>query len=115
VDCYSDSTRADDVIVRLPAMSTRAQIASSAALLVAGAALAYGALRFPDAPRGRRARHSLAALGPASPHWAVYPEDFFPGGAYVELPHGRTRYWVFGPEDGKRVRVGSSGLTCMVR
>jgi hypothetical protein len=95
-------------------MSTRAQIASSAALLVAGAALAYGALRFPDAPRDRRAGHSLAALGPASPHWAVYPEDFFPGGAYVELPHGRTRYWVLGPEDGKRVRVDSAGLTRMV-
>ena len=24
-------------------------------------------------------------------------------GSYVTLPYGRTRYWLFGPEDGEKV------------
>ena len=24
-------------------------------------------------------------------------------GAYAQLPHGRVRYWLIGPEDGKKV------------
>jgi hypothetical protein len=67
-----------------------------------GASLLYTALRFPS-PRRDKGEHSLAELPQTSPHWRVYPPDFYPGGAYVDLPYGRVRYWRFGPEDGKRV------------
>ncbi|KAK0491615.1 Alpha/Beta hydrolase protein [Armillaria novae-zelandiae] len=43
---------------------------------------------------------SLATVPQAS---AVYPEDFYTGGSYVELPYGRTRYWLLGPETGRKV------------
>ncbi|KAF9570174.1 hypothetical protein EC968_002113 [Mortierella alpina] len=33
----------------------------------------------------------------------AYPEDYFPGGAYAELPFGETHYFLFGPDNGKRV------------
>jgi hypothetical protein len=74
--------------------------ATGCALLLSAA---YVALRFPVLPK-EDIGHSLAALGPESPHWTVYPEDYYPGGEYVDLPAGRMRYWLFGPEDGKRVR-----------
>ncbi|KAF7342310.1 Hydrolase-4 domain-containing protein [Mycena venus] len=34
---------------------------------------------------------------------AVYSEDFVEGGAYVQLPLGRVRYWLIGPRSGKKV------------
>ncbi|CAG8745141.1 6116_t:CDS:2, partial [Ambispora leptoticha] len=34
-----------------------------------------------------------------------YPPDFYPGGNYIDLPRGETRYWLFGPETGEKVRV----------
>jgi len=40
----------------------------------------------------------------------LYPEDVFPGGDYANLPMGKTRYWIFGPEDGEKV-VLIHGLT----
>jgi len=40
----------------------------------------------------------------------LYPADIFPGGNYATLPYGRTRYWLFGPEDGIKV-VLVHGLT----
>jgi len=40
----------------------------------------------------------------------VYPEDVYPGGGYANLPMGRTRYWLFGPEGGEKV-VLIHGLT----
>ncbi|KLO14437.1 alpha/beta-hydrolase [Schizopora paradoxa] len=40
----------------------------------------------------------------------VYPEDIYPGGGYANLPMGRTKYWLFGPEDGEKV-VLIHGLT----
>jgi hypothetical protein len=73
---------------------------------VAATAIVYRALRLPDPPQ-EKAGHSLAAVDAKSPHWAVYPPDFYPGGQYVQLPLGRMRYWLFGPEDGKRVRCAS--------
>lgn len=33
----------------------------------------------------------------------LYPLDFLPGGAFVQLPFGLTRYFLFGPEDGEKV------------
>lgn len=34
---------------------------------------------------------------------AIYGEDFYGNGAYVDFPQGRTRYWLVGPEIGPRV------------
>ncbi|KAJ7238124.1 Alpha/Beta hydrolase protein [Mycena haematopus] len=33
----------------------------------------------------------------------IYPEDFMEGGAYVQLPMGRVRYWLIGPQSGKKI------------
>lgn len=44
--------------------------------------------------------HSLEALPADSRIRKLYSEDIFPNGNYVELPYGRTRYWLLGPEDG---------------
>jgi hypothetical protein len=80
-----------------------ASIAGGVVALAAG----YSALRLPAPPRHVDHKRSLSArshLSSHSSHWDIYPEDFYPGGAYVNLPAGRTRYWLFGPEDGKRVR-----------
>ncbi|KAF9997643.1 hypothetical protein BGZ79_008650 [Entomortierella chlamydospora] len=34
---------------------------------------------------------------------SAYPDDFYPGGAYANLTFGETRYYLFGPTDGKKV------------
>ncbi|KAH9835600.1 alpha/beta-hydrolase [Rhodofomes roseus] len=47
--------------------------------------------------------HSIAALPPDSRIRQIYPDDLFPNGGYVQLPYGRTRYWLLGPEDGVKV------------
>ncbi|KAI0732346.1 alpha/beta-hydrolase [Fomitopsis betulina] len=44
--------------------------------------------------------HSIAALPPDGRIRQIYPEGFFPNGGYLQLPYGRTRYWLLGPEDG---------------
>ncbi|KAG0224630.1 alpha/beta-hydrolase [Mortierella sp. GBAus27b] len=33
----------------------------------------------------------------------AYPEDYYPGGQYAELSFGETHYFMFGPEDGKKI------------
>lgn len=35
---------------------------------------------------------------------SIYPEDFYDGGRYLYLPLGRVRYWIVGPDGGKKVR-----------
>ncbi|KAF9002318.1 Alpha/Beta hydrolase protein [Cyathus striatus] len=52
----------------------------------------------------------LSSLPRTSKSWEVYPEDFYEGGSYVRLPWGRVRYWVLGPEDGRKI-VLIHGLT----
>lgn len=47
--------------------------------------------------------HSLEALPASSRARALYPEDIFSNGGYVQLPYGRTRYWLLGPEDGTKL------------
>ncbi|KAF7342532.1 Hydrolase-4 domain-containing protein [Mycena sanguinolenta] len=42
----------------------------------------------------------------------IYPEDFIEGGAYVQLPMGRVRYWLTGPTFGKKA-TGFSYTTFM--
>jgi hypothetical protein len=70
--------------------------------VVLGVSALYASLSFPSLPRDK-GEHSLAELPQTSPHWRVYPPDFYPGGEDVDLPYGRVRYWRFGPKDGKRV------------
>ncbi|KAJ7059763.1 Alpha/Beta hydrolase protein [Mycena amicta] len=52
----------------------------------------------------------LSSLPPDSRVRRLYPEDWTSGGAYVTLPMGRMRYWLVGPESGKKV-VLIPGLT----
>ncbi|KAJ7784958.1 Alpha/Beta hydrolase protein [Mycena maculata] len=35
----------------------------------------------------------------------VYSEDWVEGGAYVQLPLGRVRYWLVGPKSGKKITM----------
>lgn len=58
---------------------------------------------FPRPPTVPIIHASLAHLPSSSPSWDVYPEDFYSGGAYANLPLGRVRYWLIGPEDGRRI------------
>ncbi|KAI0825183.1 alpha/beta-hydrolase [Trametes gibbosa] len=46
---------------------------------------------------------SMEALPVNSRIRQIYREDLFPNGNYAQLPHGRTRYWILGPEDGIKV------------
>ncbi|KII94579.1 hypothetical protein PLICRDRAFT_96811 [Plicaturopsis crispa FD-325 SS-3] len=64
----------------------------------------YFLAQFPGAPESLPLVYpSLASLPLESPSWSIYPEDFYPGGAYLQLPYGRMRYWLMGPEDGKKI------------
>ncbi|KAF8209214.1 Alpha/Beta hydrolase protein [Mycena galopus ATCC 62051] len=45
----------------------------------------------------------LASLPLNSRARVIYPEDFMEGGAYVQLPMGRVRYWLIGPPSGKKI------------
>ncbi len=89
--------------------------------------LSYFFAQFPHAPQGYSVLPSLASLGPETKAKDVYPEDYYSGGAYVSLPFGnvspypcflplfqyqcshrgnrvsQVRYWLFGPESGKKV------------
>ncbi|KAG6369632.1 Alpha/Beta hydrolase protein [Boletus reticuloceps] len=58
---------------------------------------------FPYPPNPTAIHPSLASLPPSCASWSVYPEDYYQGGSYVLLPHGRTRYWLIGPKQGPRV------------
>ncbi|TFY71975.1 hypothetical protein EVG20_g1011 [Dentipellis fragilis] len=64
---------------------------------------AYFIAQFPHSPEVIAIHASLASLPKDCKSWDIYPEDFYPGGAYVSLPFGRVRYWLLGPEDGKKV------------
>ncbi|KAJ7477911.1 Alpha/Beta hydrolase protein [Mycena galericulata] len=47
----------------------------------------------------------LASLPLNSRPREVYAEDWAEGGAYVELPMGRVRYWLVGPKTGKKITL----------
>ncbi|KAI7827662.1 Alpha/Beta hydrolase protein [Gamsiella multidivaricata] len=71
--------------------------AASAALAVLGARKVYKSL---TAERGC----TLPSLRAVTSHSAIaYPEDYYPGGSYADLSFGETHYFLFGPEDGKKV------------
>lgn len=47
---------------------------------------------FPYPPNPPVIHSSLASLPPSCPSWSVYPEDYYQGGSYVMLPHGRVSH-----------------------
>ncbi|KAJ7254588.1 Alpha/Beta hydrolase protein [Mycena rebaudengoi] len=78
----------------------------------------YYLLATPRAPHKASGSHALplpadpglASLPTESRAREVYPEDWIDGGAYLQLPAGRLRYWLVGPSDGKKI-VLIHGLT----
>ncbi|KAG0045137.1 hypothetical protein BGZ83_009612 [Gryganskiella cystojenkinii] len=71
-------------------------VAASTLLAAFGAKKAYSSL---TAQRGL----TLPSLRSVAPEKCAYPEDYYPGGAYAQLSFGETHYFMFGPEDGKKV------------
>ncbi|KAJ6472845.1 Alpha/Beta hydrolase protein [Mycena vitilis] len=59
----------------------------------------------PPAPLPVLSYPSLASLPPESRARQIYSEDWLQGaeGEYVDHPMGRTRYWLAGPKDGKKI------------
>ncbi|KAF8916908.1 Alpha/Beta hydrolase protein [Mucidula mucida] len=58
---------------------------------------------FPSPPDSLYLHPSLASLPKTCKSWDIYPEDYYPGGAYVDFPYGRVRYWLMGPETGAKI------------
>ncbi|KAI0076964.1 alpha/beta-hydrolase [Panus rudis PR-1116 ss-1] len=58
---------------------------------------------FPHTPDSLVIHESLSSLSKDSRSWQIYPDDFFQGGAYVTFPYGKVRYWLLGPEKGKKI------------
>ncbi|KAJ7172848.1 Alpha/Beta hydrolase protein [Mycena crocata] len=52
-----------------------------------------------------RVTPGLASLPLDSRARIVYPEDWIEGGGYANLPTGRIRYWVVGPESGPKLTL----------
>ncbi|GJJ77696.1 hypothetical protein EMPS_10055 [Entomortierella parvispora] len=46
---------------------------------------------------------SLRAVDSSITEKSAYPENYYPGGVYAPLSFGDTHYFMFGPEDGKKV------------
>ena len=64
---------------------------------------------FPSPPASLVIHSSLSSLPKHCKSWEIYPEDYYPGGSYVELPYGRVRYWLTGPAKGQKVRRSCIG------
>ncbi|KDR84352.1 hypothetical protein GALMADRAFT_55533 [Galerina marginata CBS 339.88] len=63
----------------------------------------YFMAAFPNPPPPVFIHPSLASLPATSKSWSIYPEDFYTGGGYATFPNGKVRYWLLGPEKGKKV------------
>lgn len=50
----------------------------------------YFLAAFPGPPTPMTVHQSLASLPSDSRSWSIYPEDFYPGGAYADLPYGKV-------------------------
>ncbi|KAJ7021869.1 Alpha/Beta hydrolase protein [Mycena alexandri] len=57
----------------------------------------------PPSPLSVPAYPGLASLPPESRAREIYPENWLEEGGYVDLPMGRTRYWLRGPKSGKKI------------
>lgn len=61
-------------------------------------------LPFPDRLKIHPSISTIDEETPASRRFKeLYPEDIFEGGGYAALPYGKTKYYLFGSEDGKKV------------
>ncbi|KAF5354596.1 hypothetical protein D9758_011185 [Tetrapyrgos nigripes] len=58
---------------------------------------------FPNRPESIQVSPSLASLPKQAKSWSVYPEDFYGVGGYARFPYGKVKYWMLGPEDGKKI------------
>ncbi|KAF9336437.1 hypothetical protein BG006_008718 [Podila minutissima] len=76
-----------------------ATAAASALFAAVGARKVYSSI---TAERGL-VLPSLRALSSQESSSSAYPEDYYPGGGYAELTFGETHYFMFGPEEGKKV------------
>ncbi|KAK3806468.1 MAG: Alpha/Beta hydrolase protein [Benniella sp.] len=81
--------------------STALSTTIATSLVVAAAMGAYKVFKSSTAHQGS-ALPSLKSVARDIPDIA-YPEDYYPGGQYVELSFGETHYFLFGPEDGKKI------------
>ncbi|PPQ78903.1 hypothetical protein CVT26_011712 [Gymnopilus dilepis] len=63
----------------------------------------YFMAAFPSPPAPILIHPSLASMPSTSRSWSIYPEDFYPNGGYATFPNGKVRYWLLGPEKGKKV------------
>ena len=52
--------------------------------------LSYFFSQFPLAPQGYSVYPSLSSLGSETKAKDIYPEEYYPGGAYVSLPFGNV-------------------------
>ncbi|OBZ70488.1 hypothetical protein A0H81_09745 [Grifola frondosa] len=97
------------------AMSPSSTIQWVLLVLPAITILAYCFAVFPHSPDTLQIQPSLAILPKTSASWSIYPENFFQGGAYVRFPYGTVRYWLIGPESGRRVRMHPFYLRMPIR
>ncbi|KAF8165947.1 Alpha/Beta hydrolase protein [Crassisporium funariophilum] len=63
----------------------------------------YFMAAFPHPPEPVYVHQSLASLPPTAKSWSIYPEEYYPGGGYATFPNGKVRYWLLGPEKGKKI------------
>ncbi|KAH7887293.1 Alpha/Beta hydrolase protein [Phlebopus sp. FC_14] len=87
----------------LPSVSALHRLVLSLLVLPAFFLTVYLITSFPNPPSPPLIHSSLSSLPRSSSSWSIYPEDYYEGGAYVTLPHGRVRYWLAGPEDGRKI------------
>ncbi len=50
--------------------------------------LAYFFTVFPHTPDSLYIHPSLATLPKSAPSWSLYPDNYYPGGAYAKFPNG---------------------------
>jgi len=79
----------------MPVTSSYHCLTSSLLLVSSLILLSYFFAQFPHAPQGYSVHPSLASLGPETKTKDVYPEDYYPGGAYVSLPFGNVRLYPY--------------------
>ncbi|KAK7445077.1 hypothetical protein VKT23_014939 [Stygiomarasmius scandens] len=63
----------------------------------------YFLAAFPNRPESIQVSPSLASLPKQAKSWSVYPEDIYGEGGYARFPYGKVKYWMLGPEDGKKI------------
>lgn len=77
-------------MLMLPSASSVRQLVLSLVALSPLILAVYILAGFPSAPSPPVAHPSLAVLPPSCASWSVYPDDYYQGGSYVLLPHGRV-------------------------